>query len=271
MIRHYGSIAALAADYRSKGKSTGYSGNANSWYGGESLEDTLRFAASGDTRLVPKAEAVLSSLDTVIETPRRAWHRSPSGAFCIVPDVLAGLPTPMRRQIHVPDERAPITILITTTSSAGISAAILASRGTTILALVMALTRVRPVSLRIMSLLDGHRDGTGETVVTAEINTTPLDLASACYVLTSAGFDRHVLHGLSKKLNDFGGGWPRGFKYDAPEKYLADIGPRMGFDPSHTLVIAPAQLNDVLLIDPVAWVNAQVARFAFTQEEETIG
>lgn len=262
MIIRYDSTAALRADYiakRAKGST-----EDRSWYGNESEADTLRLAEVGDTRLVPKAGALLSSLETVIETPRKVWERSPAGAFCSVPDAIVGLPLSMRRQASVQDDVAPITILAITTSSAGIDADVLARRGTTILALVIALSRIRPVSLYQICAVHGKQDG--ETIITSEINTHPLDLASACYVLTSAGFARRLTYGLARVHNDFNGMWPRAFNFRDPEPYYTALKPRLVADPSRCLIIGAAQLGDMLLNEPVKWLNNQIRRF--TEQED---
>jgi hypothetical protein len=265
VIKRYESTAALRAAYLQGGDKRCAWGSSDSWYGNESHAQTLHYSEVGDTKLVPTAEALLDKLDTQIETSRRMWERAPAGAFTCVPDMLAGLPTPMRRQMLTTDDRAPITILATTTSSAGISASTLAKRGTVILALVMALSRIRPVSLHQLTVLDGK--DTGETVLTSEINTSPLDLATACYVLTSAGFARRLTYGLATKLNQFDGGWPRGYRFGNSKPYFADLVLRLGLDPKLTLVIASAELHDMLLSQPVAWINAQIANFT-NQEED---
>lgn len=266
MIKRYPSIAAMRQHYIETVGDSGYEsgyGN-NSWYNNESRKRTLELSLSGDMRLVPFAEKELDRLDMSIETPRRSWTRGPAGAYCVVPDVLAGLPTPMRHMVSEPDERAPITILVITTSSAGIDAKTLERRGVTILALTMALTRIRPVSLQALSILNGRDNG--ETVLTAEINTHPLDLSTACYVLTSAGFARRITYQLSTKIGGATGSWPRKFSYDNPTKYYNYLAETLAPDPSRTLVIGAAQLGDELLKNPQAWVERQVKRF--TQAEE---
>jgi hypothetical protein len=267
MIIRYDSTASLRQAYlnnRSRAKDHWHSGG-NDWFGGESEERTLRLTELGDTSLVAKAEEALDKLDQTIETPRKVWERAPAGAFCVVPDVLAGLPTPMRRQIQVRDETSPITILAISTSSAGIDAATLAKRGTIILALVMALARVRPVTLQQLTILHGVKDG--ETVITSEINTHPLDLATACYVLTSAGFARRLTYGLAKALNGFNGSWPKNFSYFKPEEYYEYLRNILTTDPKRCLIIGAAQLGDELLQQPTVWLNKQIARFTSEQEE----
>jgi hypothetical protein len=273
MIIRYDSTAALAADYvkqNAKAASIHHGGwdQGNSWYGGESLEASLRFAQSGDIRLVDKAEALLDKLDTTIETNRKVWEPAPAGAYVCVPDVLAGRPTPMRRLTHQQDEMSPITILAVSTSSAGISADTLQRRGTVILALVMALSRVRPVSLQQLTIVDGKHEG--ETVITSEINTAPLDLATACYVLTSAGFARRLTYGLAAAHNKFRGGWPANFNYGSPHRYYEILKGRLVSDPSRCLVIGAAQLGDEMLSDPVRWINKQIARFTAEQDEVNV-
>lgn len=265
MIVRYESVAALRAAYIASGASRSRLARSDtSWYNDESEAATLRFASEGNASLVPKAEALLAQLDTEIETPRRVWERSPAGAFASVPDVLAGLPTPMRRLTHTSDDRAPITILATTTSSGAVSSATLAKRGTVILALVIALARVRPVSLQQLTFLHGVANG--ETVLTAEINTSPLDLATACYVLTSAGFARRLTYNLAERLNSFNGGWPASYRASGAQRYCDALKARLVPDVSKCLLIGEAHISDAMLAEPVAWVNVQVRRF--TQGED---
>jgi hypothetical protein len=268
MIIRYDSTAALRAAYISKGCASAKRYNSrDSWYGGESEADTLRKAELGDTSLVAKAEARLADLEHNLETPRKIWERNVAGAYASVPDYLAGLPTPMRRQIQQRDETSPITVLAITTSSAGIGAATLAERGTVILALVMALARIRPVTLQQVTILDGSDKG--ETIITSEINTHPLDLATACYVLTSAGFARRLTYGLATKLNNFTGGWPRRYVYGNAEPYYEYLRNTLSPDPKRTLLIGSAELHDQLLREPTVWLNKQIERFTTEQEEDT--
>jgi hypothetical protein len=265
MIKHYDSIAAIRADWLAKGKSNS-SGTDNSWYG-ESRDQTVRRSLHGDPSLVQRAETMLAELDTAVETPRHQWERSPAGAYACVPDVLAGLPTPMRRQVYVPDDRAPLTLLVNTTCSGGIPADVMQRRGIVILALTMALARIRPISLHVLATMDGYG---GETVFTAQINTTPLDLATACYALTSVGFARRLTYDLGRGLNGFTGGWPRGYRYGNPKAYNDALVPRLGYNPKDTLLIPAAELSDRLLQWPIEWVNEQIARFTSAQEEELV-
>jgi hypothetical protein len=273
MITKYPSVAAMVADFvaHTSGDCRGIRGAGPTWFGGETREDSIRLAQQGNTNLVPEAEALLSELDVAIETPRRVWDRSPAGAYASVPDVLAGLPTPMRRQVYVADDRAPITILSCLTISAGVSTSIIRRRGITILALAMALSRIRPISLNVLTVTDGLRDNTGENVIMAEINTKPLDLATACHALTSAGFVRRITYCIADLKNGFGGGWPKDYAYGRPDRdggtYFDRLIPRLGLDPAYTLIIPAAEYNDPMLNDAVGWIKAQITRFAPEHED----
>lgn len=269
MIRQWASVADFREEFLRVGGTNVADTNSDvSWYGGETVADSLRMAETGSVALVSAAKALLSQLDSAIETPRRTWARSPAGAFACVPEAIAGLPTPMRRQSYDTSEHAPITVLAISTSSAGIKAATLQQRGTTILALVMALARSRPVSLHSVSILDGKAGG--ETVWSIRINTAPLDLATACYTLTSAGFARRLNYRLAARLNSSRGRWPVRFQYHNPTPYYEYLAQELTPDPSRTLVIGAAQLGDELLSQPVTWINKQIARFVSQQEEDAL-
>lgn len=276
MLKQYPSVAALRQDYIThvQGRDKRGYGHYNSddmdvsWYGGETTAQTLALSLSGDTKLVAEAEALLTKLDLVIETPRKQWERAPAGVFAVVPEVLAGLPTPMRRQVTTYEDVAPISVYVSTSSSAGIGASVLRKRGTVILALVMALSRVRPVSLHALAFMDGYKDHSGETILTAQINTSPLDLATACYTLTSAGFARRMTYDLATALNDFRGGWPKAYGYgNRANTYYDYLKGIMGTDPTKTLIVGAAELHDKLLTKPLEWIQDQITRFTEKQED----
>lgn len=269
MIRRFRSLA----EFRAAGEAAGLFTKADkrtyggSWYGGESPMQTAELTLSGDRKLVPAAEALIKKLDAKIEIPRRTFQCNVAGPICIVPDVLSGSPTPFRRLHHEADERAPITILSIITSSGGIGADVLLKRGTAILALVMALAQVRPITLSAVNIMHGA-DASGETIFSVSLPTAPLDLARACYALTSQGFCRYLGYELATKLNGFNGNWPKRYRYGATKQeyydYLAKV---LAPDPANTLVIGAAELHDPIVRDPLKWINTQVQRFTQTQAE----
>lgn len=260
MIKQYSSVAAMRQDYIDLDASHRDS-SSGEWYNHESTEETLDKALRGDMKLVPKAEKLMESLSAGIEVPRRVWEASVAGAYPCVPDVIRGVPRSMRRSVEVGDEHAPISIYVASTCSSGISAQTMLDRGVTILALVMALSRIRPISLYTVALMEGTRDGTGECILSARINTDPLDVAQACYTLTSAGFARKLTYGLGEVLNGFTGRWPRNFDYRNPQRYYDYIVKHIAHDPNNTLFIGAARYGDELLSNPIEWVRKQIKFF----------
>lgn len=269
MIRRYESLAAIMAHARDLNSCTASYGNShNSWYGSESVADTFRLGTLGDRSLVPEAEKLLRQLETNIEVPRKCWEPNIAGPICIVPDVLAGRPQAFRHLRERNDEKAPITILACSTISGGISVETIKRRGIAVLALIMALSRLRPIALYSIGTLDGPNDRSGETILATRIETAPLDLARACWMLTSAGFARRINYSIMERINGARGSWPKGFIYSAPDPYMDHLRTTLSSDPSRTIVIKPTHLNDPLANDPLPWLKAQIARF--TQETSDV-
>lgn len=270
MIKHYPSPSALAADYRKNPLSAsaitrGGFDAGRDWFSGEDEADTLRLAATGDTRLVATARGFIDHLSANIETPRRAIAHSVAGGWPSVPDAIMGRPLSMRRVVKRQVSFAPITICVDTSCSAGIKARDMQMRGAAILALVMALVPIRPVTLYQMAAMYGD-DASGETVLCTRINTTPLDLATACYILTSTGYSRRLCYRLSAALgNPSASGWPRGFpralSYNNPNAYLDALRGRMGLKAENSLMIPAVILGDPIIGKPLEWIQKQIEHF----------
>lgn len=272
MIRVYDSIAVMREEALRLNATSFDDGSASQWHGNESADDVVRRTLVGDTRLVPEAEKLLSQLETEIEVPRRVWDRSVAGAYVVVPDVVVGLPTPFRRIREVGDEHSPITIFASVAPSASITADMFLKRGVTILGLVLALSRIRPISLHIIDYGDGDRDGTGESVLCARVNTDPLDVATAAYALTSVGFVRHMHFGLEKALNGFCGQWPRKFNAYKQKPYNDYLVSKLSPDPKRTLFISAAHtVNEPILREPVKWINEQIRHFIGAKRRRSSG
>jgi hypothetical protein len=265
MIKIYNSISDAVAESLRFGDGEIYYPKSDSndlkWFGYETPENTLRLSKTGNVQLVPEAEKVISQLETQLNTPRKVWRRNVAGAYASVPDYLAGLPTNMCVLRHEPTEHSPINIYVRPNASAGVTAQQLQKRGTVILALVMALSRSRPVSLWYYFCGDSKhmqspRDYANHTVIAIRIETAPLNLAQACYLLTSAGFYRRLCMGLGHKLNKFIGGPV--VSLNVSQTICFDL---MGNDPERTLVIGPSTRDDPLLENPIQWLNEQLKKF----------
>lgn len=265
MIKQFDSVRAIADYWQQVGEPARYQSNLD-WYGHETREQTVKFCNTGDTRLVPEAEALMAKLESQVSVVHKVIEPCIAGGWPDVPSYLAGHPLAMRRMAQQLDESAPLNIIVANSCSAGISARVMLKRGVTILALVMFMSRIRPITLKTASMLDGS-DG-GETILVTTINTAPLDLATACYVLTSMGFDRRLLHEIGYGVNNFQGHWAAGCKYGTSEPWGWNLIERLGYAKKNSLWIAPASLLDPTVAEPVEWLNKQIQRFTTSQEEE---
>lgn len=232
-----------------------------SWTNNESFDRSAALALYGDKSLVPEAEKMMEKLEHQLETPNIVWERSVAGAFPIVPDFLAGEIACMRTREPQFCDRSPISLLIDLSSSGGDTSERIRRRGIAQLALTMALAQVRPVQLFVYVIGDGRDQG--ESIIACKINTQPLDLASACYVTTSCGFDRNLGMALMHHLNGFAGHWPhenyKGNRFKNRVAKLCGAG-------ELSMVVGPTDHRD-MDVDPVKWINAQLAKFNTPEEE----
>jgi hypothetical protein len=254
-IQRYPSIAALVADAESH---RNYREFSDDDCGYESPEITLQKAKHGDSALVPAAERMIDNLTLDLDIPERCWQPDVCGAYPVVGDFLAGNPECMRRLQPMESERSPLNIFVIITASHACSAETLMKRGTAILAMTLASSRIRQISLHIVSI--GDESGYGESVITAPINATPLDIATAAYVLTSAAFFRRLAYGLASALHSTRGKWPDGY-VKTRQAYVRGLIERLNGNPETDLIVDAAFKLDPLVKEPLAFVQAQIDRF----------
>ena len=203
-IISFDSVGEMARKFQERYGAGGYGTTSTGWYGGETSADSVRLAQEGSDKLVTEAATMLDEFNLAIETTGVQRMASPFGAYPIVPEFLTGMPDCMRRNVHVEGESMPLRVVVGLTSSGGITSDQLLRRGTAILAFVMAAAKCRPVQLEVLAALSGCRMENGEdyTIVRAAVASAPLDLATACYALTSSGFQRRIGYGLCDALRD---------------------------------------------------------------------
>lgn len=250
IIQRYESVAEMARDTAARGALNVYEDTSGArWYNNETAAETVDYAQRGDDRLVAEAERLIDQLSASIELPDLAWQPDVCGAYPIVPEFLSGQPDCMRRRLPQEQERSPVSIYVDVASSWQITADMLQKRGVAILALVMGLSRLRPVELNVISSL-GCRGGNGAHITVAAINTRPIDLASACYALTSAGLARRVMYGIAKAT---GGSTVTSFPGTATVRDMLGVA-------ESDLFVKNAHVDDELLCNPVAWVQREIDR-----------
>lgn len=185
-FREFENVQALA-DAAAKEGRTQY-GPSDSWAGG-SREDAQKWAREGNTSAVPAAEEIVSRINAKIDTHglRPQWTTSVTGAFPNVPAYLANSPETMFAMHNRNDRgsRTPVRVVYAPVCSASISVKNWEKRGAHVLALVIALSRVRPVDLTMITCY-GH----GDHVI--HVPTRPMVMSEAAYVIAKTACYRRL-------------------------------------------------------------------------------
>jgi hypothetical protein len=266
MLR-FASPAAMHAAYLQCARAKGREGSRyQSWMGG-SMDEAAAKLLTGDDRLVSEAQAMLDLFESHTQTTRPEWRPSVYGAYPVVPDALAGYPESMRHMVNVGSDLAPIRLYVCTTSSAGVGHEDLTKRGIACLALAMALAAIRPVELFTITQLDGGDKATrddgkdsGAFICVTQINSQPLDLATACHLLTSVGVDRGITHSLGYDGHGYTGGWawremPNSDKSKRLTRECLDMTER-------DILVTGCFLTDECVQNPVGFVQRELREFA---------
>jgi hypothetical protein len=242
---------------------TGRIRGADEWSGGLEAAEAARRCHYGDLAQAAASDALLSRFERFgFESVRREWRDDISGQIPNVPAFIAGTPLAMRRRVKVESPAAPLAIVVDLTSSAMISSKQLERRGAAILAIVRVLSARRPVELWAGTITDANnrRDATAHF---ARIETAPLDLARAAFVLVSPAFPRQLCYGASR-LDGFEGHWPFGSD-TASREFMADLLRPAMLHIGDFLAIPGAHLSDEMHKNPEAWIESTLARLEGTE------
>lgn len=206
---------------------------------------------------------LMEQIDASIEgRTRREYQASPVGAFACVPDYLQGMPNNMRRRVHTESEAAPVRIAVEITVSAGVSIRQLRRRGAAIAALVARMSETRPTELYIMWAVDSSQDRSVSMLGTVKLDTSPLSVGHLVAALASEAMARAVMfpvfytqRNAPSNANDVDGiPWFMG-RPDARGRTEA-MREALGFDEADILIPGGYLSDaDIMLRDPVAWVN----------------
>lgn len=237
---------------------------ADSWTNYQTYAQAQVNLLKGRLDVVPEAEKLLEKFSAeAIETHRQVWRHSVAGYFPCVPSFLSDSPESMRIREETQDNASPVRVFASVCVSGGIDSHDLRKRGIAILALCQKLQEIRPVELWVYADLQGRntRDGTGNCCIPCvKVETAPLDLSTATYALTDAGFLRQLCFAFGEDGRGFSGRWA--WTLDPRSQEAAEKRKR-AFQATDDDLIIPGGFNsDPLVRNPVAWVNEQLKRFA---------
>ncbi|MBQ2632008.1 MAG: hypothetical protein IJG13_20215 [Kiritimatiellae bacterium] len=163
-----------------------FEGSGVKWAGG-TKDDAIRYALHGDVSAVPEAEKIVSRLDDQIDSEgiRQTWEPSVVGYVPLVPAYLAGACESMLAPSDAPDSRGDLEIWVDTSVSANVKTKDMRRRGVVVLALALALSRVRNVRIVVYCSNEGP---------TPAIRlSSPLDISEVCAAVCQPSFTRQLM------------------------------------------------------------------------------
>ena len=157
------------------------SARPDSWLG-STAEEYATLLRDGDLSAVAASDALLSRIETDLDVSglRRELVPAVVGPVANVPAYLAGIPESMLAFEQVESDRGEITVLADMFISASFDPSAYRRRGVALLALVRALSIVRPV--RLFALV-AHERGKNRHGCVVELPSNPLDLATCGFWL----------------------------------------------------------------------------------------
>lgn len=224
--------------------------------------------AGGDDGNVARALAMLERIQGQIETSERELMPAPFGGFVVVPEAMIGYPMAARRMIASESTTAPIRISVSVESSWKVKIDSKIERGIALLALVMAISKSRPVELYIHG--DWSTSNDDLAIVQYRVPTSPLSIAQICHLMTEPRLTKSAIAHITKARHGLNGrgGWcktfnearERGDDEDHDGPYLRECRELMGWTDSD--IVLPKLKHSDEKKDRVAWINGILARLS---------
>jgi hypothetical protein len=227
--------------------------DGSAWAGGMSGKDSVQCLRTCDLSGVKAADEYLSKIEGLLRFETKRWRNvmDVTGGAPDVPSFIAGHPLNMRRRQRQVSQQGPLAVVCDLTSSGSISAEHVRMRGCAILALVRALTNLRPVEL--WAVVGLGRSGLAVEILT-RINTTPMDLARAAHMLTHPSVSRGLGYGYCQEAHQSGGNWNFG-DISLQRKTARESFMRVIPFAADVLYVPPIYGEDKAISDPVAWLK----------------
>jgi hypothetical protein len=249
----------------------------DAWSGGIVWSETMAKCAVGDDGAVPDARKLIEQLEASLSVSTTAYESSVAGCFPNVPEYLAGEPECMFEVTRVDSDTAPLAIYIDMTTGSNVTPGQYRKRGIAVLALAMMLSTVRPISLHVCTTVAAENGRTelmkknreSYSVITARVETAPLDLARAAFMLTNVAVPRQPFyaiadheHGHSHRFAEFKDVAYGDISCDKYAKRVADI---LNLD-AETLYIRPVPWygthdSKEMVERPVEWLNKMLKQY----------
>lgn len=210
----------------------------------------------GDLALAAKSDGLLAKFEHAeLTAGRHRWIDDTAGGVPNVPAYIAGQPLAMRNRRRIADDRAPLKVVVDVGAANDITASEIEARGAAILALVRVLSIGRPVELWACAGLDADNCSNASWSF-VQIETAPLDLARAAFILTHPAALRRIFwacamaHGYKART-------PYGEGQRHAQHTRAIVAPAFP-DADDLLVIPRARSEDDSIRNPTKWLAKQI-------------
>jgi len=244
-----------------------YSDNNKSWAGHKSGEQALASLKNGSMEHLAAAEQILDQLrvEGILSSGLRTWQPSVTGAFPNVPNAIANVPESMmrRQSSDFASMSSPLHIVVQVDISGGMDAKQIRNRGIAVLGLVLALQSMRPVTVSVFSNLQ-PTDKTSAHASLITLESAPLDLDRATYMLCNVEFPRQLCYGIgceSAGIKHTPGllrwGWN---KIPTDKKTIEAVREMLQLSPDDIYIPGGHITDDLMLNKPVEWVKQQIEK-----------
>ena len=165
-------------------------GRRAEFYGTTTGHQCLRNLRKGNDSNVAEAQRLLDQFSADLELSQVQDEPTVAGCYPVVAEFLSGDPECMRLPSPVGSDSAPLSVFVDLTCSGGIRHDLMRRRGIAVLAAVMALSARRPITLEVGCVMGAYRDAPGlnpgenVSIISAVLDTSPLDLATAAWCLS---------------------------------------------------------------------------------------
>lgn len=168
---------------------------------GNPPQEVLKSLRYGWQQGASKTNEILNKIEGKLDVDSNAYRTNPSvvGSTFNIGAYLAGNPMSMRLRKKVMENTNPIHILIDITVSAGTSQDEIINRGIAAVALARVLVQSRPVKLEVIT---GLKTLGQNLLMSFPIETAPLDLSQASYLIGRPEMLRRVAFGLVAELGE---------------------------------------------------------------------
>jgi hypothetical protein len=271
-VQHWASLGALSRHFETR---TGLHYLRSAHYGTDACDDgetAARRILLGDSKGAAEAKAQVDKIALAVASDRPVWTPAVAGSRADVPAYLVGSPLAMRRRVKVKSERAPLKIWLGLTCSQGTSQRALRQRAIGAMALALALSGQRQVTVIGFAGMGGARGGKSNFItVPLPVDTDMAGVFTALahpIVCRFAAFNVHRDHGGDDYIP-----WPWDQHPTTSEAGDPSLNPNVrdaiGCGPNDVLLNgAHLDDDDLIVRDPLAWVRKMLAKHGAVPDQE---